>query len=87
MRDIETSGLMEDVWITPSNSADLPRWLEDLDVRKGIRAMLRSDRCKEERERLDFESDNMCRWFGNKLTSIEIALRLPECKLQRSLLP
>ena len=73
---------MEDVWIMPSKDSNLPRWLEDADVRKGIRALLKSDRCKEEKERLRFESDNMCRWFGNKIMSIEVALRRPECKLQ-----
>ena len=60
LRDIEISGLMEDVWIMPSKDSNLPRWLEDPDVCKGIRAMLKSDRCKEERERLSFKSDHMC---------------------------
>lgn len=26
------------------------------------------------------ESENMCRWFGKKLMSIEVALRMPERK-------
>jgi hypothetical protein len=40
--------LMEDVWITPS-AGEVPQWLEDVDVREGIRAMLKLDRCLEER--------------------------------------
>lgn len=72
--------LMEDVWIHPS-SGDVPRWLEDLDVRDGIRAMLKLDRCSEERRRLGREADNMCRWFGQELTAIELALRTPSCTL------
>lgn len=71
---------MEDVWITPSSESQLPRWLEDVRVRNGIRALLKLDRCREERQRLQLESENMCRWYGNKLTSIEVALRLPECE-------
>ena len=80
LRDIETSGLMEDVWITPSDDPQLPRWLEDIDVRRGIRALHKLDRCNKERQKLAAESDNICRWFGNKLASIEVALRLPQCK-------
>ena len=71
---------MEDVWITPSNESQLPRWLEDLDVRNGIRALLKLDRCEEERQRLEMESKNMCHWYGQKLMAIELALRLPECE-------
>ncbi len=71
---------MEDVWITPSNESQLPRWLEDMDVRNGIRALLKLDRCREECQRLELESQNMCRWYGHKLMSIEVALRLPECE-------
>jgi hypothetical protein len=70
--------LMEDIWIAPS-SGDIPRWLEDLDVREGIRAMLKLDRCLEERRRLGFEADNICRWFGRELTAVELALCTPSC--------
>jgi hypothetical protein len=65
--------LMEDVWISPI-SEDIPRWLEDLDVREGIRAMLKKERCIEESRRLGLESDNMCRWFGKEYLVVELAL-------------
>lgn len=68
--------LMEDVWITRTPGT-LPRWLEDSDVREGIRAMLKIDRCKEERLRLGIEADNLCRWFGRELSAVETALVLP----------
>ncbi|KII84489.1 hypothetical protein PLICRDRAFT_117716 [Plicaturopsis crispa FD-325 SS-3] len=68
------SNLMEDVWISPSEGLT-PRWLEDADVRDGIRAMLKLDRCLEERRRLGFEADNLCRWFGRELAAVELALR------------
>ncbi|KAG2125361.1 uncharacterized protein EDB93DRAFT_1244054 [Suillus bovinus] len=57
--------LMEDIWITPS-AGEVPSWLDDQDVRDGIRAMLKRDRCIEEQ------------WFGDELAAIELALQLPE---------
>ncbi|KIO09804.1 hypothetical protein M404DRAFT_130054 [Pisolithus tinctorius Marx 270] len=69
--------LLEDVWVTPS-VGEIPRWLEDVDVREGIRAVLKSDRCLEEQWRLGMEADHMCRWFGRELCAIELAIRLPE---------
>jgi len=71
--------LMQDVWITPSTE-EVPRWLEDVDVRDGIRALLKHERCLEEQRRLGMEADNMCRWFGNELTAIQVALRQSERK-------
>jgi hypothetical protein len=68
--------LMEDVWITPS-TGDVPRWLQDQDIRDGIRAMLKRDRCIEEQRRLGLEADNLCRWFGDELSAIELALLTP----------
>jgi hypothetical protein len=75
----DDGNLMEDVWIAPS-IGEIPRWLEDADVRDGIRAMLKLDRCLEERRRLGNEADNLCRWFGNELAATELALVTPACK-------
>ena len=69
--------LMEDIWISPA-IGEIPRWVEDQDVRDGIRAMLKRDRCLEEQRRLGVEADNLCRWYGNKLAAVELALRIPE---------
>jgi len=71
--------LMQDVWITPSTE-EVPRWLEDVDVHDGIRALLKHERCLEEQRRLGMEADNMCRWFGNELTAIQVVLRQSERK-------
>ena len=68
--------LMEDVWISKS-SVPIPRWLEDLDVREGIRAMLKKERCVEEARKLGLEADNICRWFGKEYLAVEIALATP----------
>ncbi|KIO03680.1 hypothetical protein M404DRAFT_144982, partial [Pisolithus tinctorius Marx 270] len=51
--------LLEDVWVTPS-VGEIPRWLEDVDVREGIRAVLKSNRCLKEQQRLGMEADHMC---------------------------
>ncbi|KAG2115497.1 hypothetical protein DEU56DRAFT_919407 [Suillus clintonianus] len=72
--------LMEDVWITPS-TGQVPRWLEDADVRDGIRALLKRERCREEQKRLGIEADNLCRFFGEELAALELALRTPGCEL------
>ena len=64
---------MEDVWTQPIDG-EAPLWLTDADVRKGIRAMLKQDRCLEER-RLCMEADNLVRWLGNELAAIELAMR------------
>jgi hypothetical protein len=71
--------LMEDVWITPS-VGDVPRWIEDTDVRDGIQALLKRERCREEQHRIGHEADNLCRWFGAELTALELALRSPTSK-------
>jgi len=72
------SSLMEDVWITPSDGKP-QSWLEDSDIRGGIRAMLKAERCVEEQHQLGMESDNLCHWFGRELGAVELALRNPLC--------
>lgn len=72
---------MEDVWITRSKEAT-PAWLENLDVREGIRAMLKVDRCLEERRRLGVEADNLLQWFGRELCALELAIATPSSMSQ-----
>lgn len=69
--------LMEDVWITPS-VGEVPRWLEDHEVRDGIHALLKHDRCQEEQLRLHTEADNLCRFFGEELAALQLAVRRSE---------
>ena len=66
--------LMEDVWIIPSES-ESPRWLEDGNIRKGIKALLKTDHTVEEEWRLGQEAENLCSWFGHELAAIEVALK------------
>ncbi|PPR07291.1 hypothetical protein CVT24_007353 [Panaeolus cyanescens] len=70
--------LHQDVWMVPNSPTETLPWLEDSKVRDGIRAMIKIDRCNEERYRLGIESDNMCRWFGRELLAAEVALRDPQ---------
>lgn len=71
-----SSSLLEDVWITRSPQ-EVPRWLDEVEVRLGIRAMLKVDHCLEERRRLGQEADNLCRWFGRELLALEAAVLSP----------
>lgn len=72
----EDPSLLTDVWVTRVSST-IPRWLNDPDVRRGIRSVLAKDRCEEERRRLEMEAENMCRSFRIDLAAVELALRLP----------
>lgn len=65
--------LLEDIWVTPS-IGEIPQWLEDTDVRDGIRAVLKIDCCLEEQYQLRMEADNMCCWFGHELCTLELAI-------------
>ena len=69
--------LMEDVWISPSTE-EIPHWMEDQDVRHGIRAALKHNWCLEEQRRLGIEVDNLCCWYGAELAAVELALRTRE---------
>lgn len=75
----DDSSLMEDVWITPSESEPQP-WLEDRNVRSGIRATIKLDRCSEEQRRLVYEAENLCAWFGREFQAVELAIRTPQCE-------
>ncbi|KAG1887308.1 hypothetical protein F4604DRAFT_1917113 [Suillus subluteus] len=72
--------LMEDVWITPS-VGDVPRWMEDTDVRDGIRALLKRQQCQEEQRRLGLEADNLSssiRFVSNITVAVNLAITLCE---------
>jgi hypothetical protein len=71
---------MEDVWVTPS-VGEVPQWLDDTSIRDGIRGLLKRDRCREEQVWLGIEADNLCRFFGNELAALELALRSPKSEL------
>ncbi|KAJ7078554.1 hypothetical protein B0H15DRAFT_1000961 [Mycena belliarum] len=73
--------LHEDVWITPS-VGPIPRWLNDEDVRDGIRSLHVADRCAEEVIRLNLERDNLRRWLLEEMDVVRRAIELnPESPL------
>ncbi|KAG2336379.1 hypothetical protein BDR05DRAFT_840251, partial [Suillus weaverae] len=71
--------LMEDMWIMPS-TGQVPRWLEDADVRDGICTLLKQEHCQEEQKRLGIEADNLYHFFGEELAALKLALCTPGCK-------
>lgn len=62
--------LYEDVWISRTETVP-PRWLTDPNLRDGIRAQHRLDRCQEERIRLYREADNLQRWYRTRHVALE----------------
>ncbi|KAJ7834258.1 hypothetical protein B0H14DRAFT_2363941 [Mycena olivaceomarginata] len=58
-----SQSLHEDVWVTPQDG-EIPRWMDDEDVRDGIRSLHVLDRCKEKARRLDRERQKSCGMAG-----------------------
>lgn len=73
------STLMEDVWISAAPVTKYS-WLYDADLREGMRGAMKLDRCVEECRRVGWELDNMCVWWGTRLTALHLAASLPESK-------
>jgi hypothetical protein len=69
--------LYEDVWVEKVPGGP-PRWLSDQACRRGIKGVLRLDRCTEEKARLSRESSNMERWFAAEVKAVAIALRISQ---------
>jgi hypothetical protein len=77
--------LMDDIWTTPTMGA-IPRWLEDADVRRGVCAMLKRDRCLEELCRLKIEPEalNLSQFLETELAAIETTLHHPNSSYMTS---
>lgn len=75
----QNPSLLEDVCIEPSDEKPQP-WLVDERVRLGIHAMLKINRCHEEKHRLLTEANNMCCWFGREIGAVELAMCSAESK-------
>ncbi|KAJ7828174.1 hypothetical protein B0H13DRAFT_2437996 [Mycena leptocephala] len=69
--------LHEDVWITASDGP-IPRWLNDEDVRDGIRSLHAADRCAEEIVRLNLERDNLRRWLLEERGLVRRAIEMEQ---------
>jgi hypothetical protein len=75
----ECPHLLQDVWVGSENE-DIPLWVSDSSVREGIRAMLKKNRCEEEKDRLQEESANLLRWFSRELSTLDISISSPSSK-------
>jgi hypothetical protein len=69
--------LHEDVWITPS-TGPIPRWLNDEDVRDGIRSLHIVDRCAEEVVHLNMERENLRQWLLEEQKVVERAIEMEQ---------
>ncbi|KAJ7727050.1 hypothetical protein B0H14DRAFT_2410313 [Mycena olivaceomarginata] len=67
--------LHEDVWIEPCVGR-IPRWLDDENVRDGIRALHVFDRCREEGARLNAERCNLRGWLEQELAIVSRAIEM-----------
>ena len=75
--DDSTEGAIS-IWEpTPTFISDIPCWLEDADVRRGVRAMLKRDRCLEDLRQLKTEAANLSRFLETELVAIESSLNDP----------
>jgi hypothetical protein len=71
----DESDIMEDIWLAPTSDflKPLPAWMVNPNVRKGIKALVKLERCVEEREHIDIESKNLANWFFEELCALELA--------------
>jgi hypothetical protein len=73
----DDSYLLEDVFV--GQMPDRPsRWFTESKVRLGARAVLKLERCAEEKDRLLMEAANMSQWWQRELTAVELALLNPD---------
>ncbi|KAG6913314.1 hypothetical protein DXG01_007799, partial [Tephrocybe rancida] len=67
----ESPSLMQDVWISRTME-EVPLWLQNSSVREGIRAMLKVDRCLEDRRRLEVKASNLSQWLARELAAVSV---------------
>lgn len=61
--DVDDDIWQEDPGLGPQGEDDLPRWMTDEDVKRGIAALLEKERCVEELERVKAEVSAMVMWW------------------------
>ncbi|KAG2336534.1 hypothetical protein BDR05DRAFT_896595, partial [Suillus weaverae] len=69
--------LMQDVWVTPLMK-EVPCWLEDLDIRNEIHALLKCDYCRKEQICLGEKTKILCWFLENQLTMLELSINYPK---------
>lgn len=61
-----------------STKGEIPQWLGDENVRKGIKSMLELDRCNEEERRLSYERSAMQDWLNEEWKCVTMAIEKNE---------
>lgn len=66
--DVDDDIWQEDPGLGPQDEGELPRWQTDEGVKQGIVAMLEAQRCREELERLQGETQSLACWWAEERT-------------------
>lgn len=67
--------IWQDVGLFDDDDCDIPRWLGEENVRKGINLLLQVKRCREELNRLAREKIALREWFLDLWSRTSLALR------------
>ncbi|EJD36772.1 hypothetical protein AURDEDRAFT_73874 [Auricularia subglabra TFB-10046 SS5] len=70
--DVDDEIWEEDPGLGPQDEGDLPAWQVNAKVRRGIRALLEVDRCREERERLSAEARALVSWWSEECGTLDM---------------
>jgi len=68
-------GIWQDIGLGEDDMVNVPRWLGDENVRKGIRSLLELDRCLEEEIRISKERCAMQEWMMEEWACVEAGLQ------------
>lgn len=74
--NIEANQHMWMVDLLPTDASQLPPYLTDADIRRGMKAVEMKERAKEEMARLQQEHTIVQQWFHQQLSKFQVALGL-----------
>jgi hypothetical protein len=70
---VDVFSALWDEWGLVSSDQGDDRWKTDGEMREAIRLLLEIDRCKEERERLDWEVSQLAGWANSVAVKVAVA--------------
>ncbi|EJD49274.1 hypothetical protein AURDEDRAFT_59670 [Auricularia subglabra TFB-10046 SS5] len=82
--DVDDDIWQEDPGLGPQGETSLPRWQTDVDMKRGIRALLEKRRCVEEMERVEAEVRALGMWWGNEDSRMRAIADDARCEWLRS---
>ena len=74
--DVEANPHMWMADMVPTNATELPAYLSDDNVRRGIASILVIDRVKEEVFRLQAEHQHLIKWLNDQISNLKCAIAL-----------